>query len=79
MATTGHPAPLAWMGLKDRKARREMRGLPVPLARPVPRVRLDRKAQPGPMDNQEGLQARPAVTALKDRLERMARKVRRGR
>jgi len=79
MATTGLPDPLAWMGLKDRKARREMRGLPVPLARLVPRVRLDLKAHPEPMDSQEDLLGRPAVTALKDRLERMARKVRRGR
>jgi hypothetical protein len=31
------------------------------------------------MDSQEDLLARPAVTALKDRLERIARKVRRGR
>jgi hypothetical protein len=79
MATTGHPDPLAWMGLKDRKVRREMRGLPVPQARPVPRVRLDRKAHPEPMDSQEDLLARPAVTALKDRLERKVRKVRRGK
>jgi hypothetical protein len=34
-------------------------------------VRLDRKAHPEPMDSQEDLLARPAVTALKDRLERM--------
>ena len=75
-ATTALPDRLAWMGLKAPKDRREMRGRPVPQARKghrVPMVRLDRKARPEPMGSREGLQAR------KVRLDRMARKVRRGK
>ncbi len=75
-ATMALPDRLAWMGLKDRKGRREMKGQRVPKARRVPTaamVRLDRKARPEPMDNQEDR------LAPKGRLDRMAPKVRRGR
>jgi hypothetical protein len=59
-----------------------MKGQRVPQARkvrPVPRVRLDRKARPEPMDSQEDLLSRKEMRDLKGRLDRMAPKVRRGR
>ena len=70
------------MALPAPMARRETKGQRVPQApkgRPEMMVRLDLKAHPEPMDNQEDLQARKEMRGLKGRLDRMAPKVRRGK
>jgi hypothetical protein len=70
------------MALPVLMARREMKGRRVPQAHRGRRgrmVRLDLKARPEPMDNQEDLQDRQEMRDLKGRLDRMAPKARRGR